>query len=126
MPSFAVDHVQIAIPAGGEDLGRGFFGDLLGLEEIEKPASLQAGGGCWFDLGEVQLHLGIQADFRPSRKAHVALRAEKLDELRERLRGAGCEIRDDEPLDGRARFFTEDPFGNRIEFLESRNRLAAT
>jgi catechol 2,3-dioxygenase-like lactoylglutathione lyase family enzyme len=118
MPAFAIDHVQIAIPPGGEDAGRRFFADLLGLEEIPKPASLRAKGGCWFALGDVQLHLGVEADFRPARKSHVALVTDRLDELHERLSCAGYSIREDEPADGRARFFTDDPFGNRIEFVE--------
>jgi catechol 2,3-dioxygenase-like lactoylglutathione lyase family enzyme len=118
MARFAIDHVQIAIPSGGEILGRRFFGDLLGLKEIPKPTRLRARGGCWFELGDAQLHLGVEDDFRPSGKAHVALRTENLHELRRRLEKAGYEIRDDEPVDGRARFFTHDPFGNRIEFLE--------
>jgi len=118
MARFAIDHVQIAIPEGGEDLGRNFFGDLLELEEIPKPAGLQGRGGCWFDLGGAQLHLGVEADFRPARKAHVAFRTDRLDELRRRLGDAGYHVRDDQPVDGRARFFTDDPFGNRIEFVE--------
>ena len=126
MPGFAIDHVQLAIPAGGEEQGRGFFGGLLRLEEIEKPAHLRANGGCWFDLGDVQLHLGVEADFRPSRKAHLALRTDRLDELGNRLRAAGFDVREDQPVDGRARFFTHDPFGNRIEFLESRNTPETT
>jgi catechol 2,3-dioxygenase-like lactoylglutathione lyase family enzyme len=118
MPGFAIDHVQIAIPPRGEDLGRGFFGDLLGIEEIPKPAHMRARGGCWFDLGDVQIHLGVEAEFRPARKSHVALRTDRLEDLRERLGDAGYPIRDDEPIEGRARFFTDDPFGNRIEFVE--------
>ncbi|MEA3066208.1 MAG: hypothetical protein QOJ27_2669 [Sphingomonadales bacterium] len=118
MARFAIDHIQIAIPAGGEDLGRAFFGELLGLAEIPKPAAMAARGGCWFDLGGTQIHLGAEADFRPARKAHVALRTESLAELGVRLRSAGYEVHDDSPLNGRARFFTHDPFGNRIEFVE--------
>jgi hypothetical protein len=118
MARFAIDHVQIAIPEGGEALGRGFFGDLLGLEEIPKPPELQARGGCWFDLGGAQLHLGVDPDFRPARKAHVALRTDRLDELRRRLGDAGYPVRDDRPVEGLPRFFTDDPFGNRIEFVE--------
>jgi hypothetical protein len=119
MPGFAIDHVQIAIPVGGEDLGRGFFGDLLGLEEIPKPAAMAARGGCWFEIGGgVQIHLGAEADFRAARKAHVGLQTSRLGDLRARLLDAGYETHDDVPIDGRARFFTHDPFGNRIEFLE--------
>ncbi|HEX9965911.1 MAG TPA: VOC family protein [Allosphingosinicella sp.] len=118
MARFAIDHVQIAIPAGGEALGRAFFGELLGLEELPKPPGMQGRGGCWFDLGGAQIHLGVDAGFRPARKAHVALQAPSLDEVRARLRAAGYEIHDDSPVEGRPRFFTHDPFGNRIEFVE--------
>jgi hypothetical protein len=119
MSDFAIDHVQIAIPVGGEELGRGFFGDLLGLEEIPKPESMRGRGGCWFDLGDgIQLHLGAEAEFRPARKAHVALATPCLEAIRTRLSASGHETHDDVPIDGRARFFTFDPFGNRIEFLE--------
>jgi catechol 2,3-dioxygenase-like lactoylglutathione lyase family enzyme len=119
MSGFAIDHVQIAIPLGGEDAGRRFFGGLLGLDEIPKPAAMAARGGCWFDLGGgVQIHLGAEAGFRPARKAHMGLGTPRLEEVRTRLRDAGYETHDDVPIDGRARFFTHDPFGNRIEFLE--------
>jgi catechol 2,3-dioxygenase-like lactoylglutathione lyase family enzyme len=117
MAAFAIDHVQIAIPPGGEDLGRAFFGDVLGLDEIPKPPGLRARGGCWFRLGDVQVHLGVDEDFRPARKAHLALRTDRLEDLRARLIDAGYAARDDEPAGGRPRFFTQDPFGNRIEFL---------
>ena len=113
-----LDHVQVAIPAGGESRARAFFGDILGLPEIAKPAELQARGGCWFQLGDRQLHLGVDPEFRPARKAHIALSVPHLSALRERLSSAGCEIADDVPLGRRARFFSSDPFGNRIEFLE--------
>ena len=118
MRRYAIDHVQIAIPAGGEESGRGFYGGLLGLEEIGKPPEMRGRGGCWFDLGGAQLHLGVDSDFRPARKAHVALRTDGLDDLRARLRDAGCDFREDSPVNGRARFFADDPFGNRIEFVE--------
>ncbi|WP_353217013.1 glyoxalase [Sandarakinorhabdus sp.] len=112
----AIDHVQIAMPIGGEAEARRFFGDLVGLLELPKPAELAARGGCWFELAGAQLHLGVEADFRPARKAHVALRIAGYEPLRERLAIAGCSVQDDEPLNGHARFFTADPFGNRIEF----------
>jgi catechol 2,3-dioxygenase-like lactoylglutathione lyase family enzyme len=118
MPAFAIDHVQIAIPVGGEERARRFFGELLGLDEIAKPPDMAGRGGCWFDLGAAQLHLGADPDFRPAAKAHVALRTARLEELRARLRDAGCETLDDLALDGRDRFFTRDPFGNRLEFVE--------
>ena len=121
MPPLALDHVQIAIPAGGEDQARSFFGELLGLPEIAKPAELEGRGGCWFQLGDRQLHLGVDPQFRPARKAHIALAADDLSALQARLADAGYDIRTDAAIEGGARFFTDDPFGNRIEFLESKN-----
>lgn len=112
-----LDHVQLAIPAGGEAAARGFYAGLLGLCEVEKPATLSP-SGCWFTGGGVNLHIGIDTDFRPARKAHPALLVEGLAALRERLAAAGCVIREDKPLAGYERFFTEDPFGNRIELME--------
>jgi catechol 2,3-dioxygenase-like lactoylglutathione lyase family enzyme len=112
----AIDHVQIAIPAGGEADGRRYFADLLGLTEIAKPPVLAARGGCWFALGELQLHLGVDPDFRAAKKAHIAFRIENLDSLRRQLEAAGFPIRDD-PAQA-LRFFSEDPFGNRMEFIE--------
>ena len=112
-----IDHVQIAMPAGGEAAARAFFGGVLGLIEIPKPVDLAARGGCWFTVGELQIHLGVEADFRAAKKAHVALCTPELAKIRERLAGAGHAIHDDTSVDGRARFFTHDPFGNRIEFM---------
>ena len=114
----ALDHVQVAMPVGGEARARGFFGDLLGLVELPKPADMAARGGCWFQLGERQLHLGAERDFRPAKKAHVALATDRLDALRARIEAAGHATHDDSPVEGRYRFFTEDPFGNRIEFMD--------
>jgi catechol 2,3-dioxygenase-like lactoylglutathione lyase family enzyme len=113
----AIDHVQVAMPAGGEAAARHFFGTLLGLAEIPKPAAMAARGGCWFAVAGQQLHLGVEADFRAAKKAHVALRTDALAELKQRLIGAGHVAHDDAPVDGHARFFTADPFGNRIEFI---------
>ncbi|MEQ1510654.1 MAG: glyoxalase [Sphingopyxis sp.] len=113
----AIDHVQTAMPAGGEDAARGFYGVLLGLLEIAKPADMAGRGGCWFAVGALQLHLGVDPDFRSATKAHVALCVGGLAGLRERLVAAGCVIAEDAPVNGRARFFTHDPFGNRIEFI---------
>jgi catechol 2,3-dioxygenase-like lactoylglutathione lyase family enzyme len=118
MAGFVIDHVQIAIPPGGEDLGRDFFAGVLGLEEIAKPSAKRGRGGCWFDLGGAQLHLGVDRDFHPARKAHVALQTGSLDPLRARLRDCGYEIVDHGPDEGRAGFFSHDPFGNRLEFVE--------
>jgi catechol 2,3-dioxygenase-like lactoylglutathione lyase family enzyme len=113
----AIDHVQIAMPAGGEGAARGFFGDVLGLTEIPKPADMAARGGCWFEVGGLQIHIGVEADFRAAKKAHVALRTNDLVGLRQRLATAGFVLTDDAPVNGHDRFFTADPFGNRIEFV---------
>jgi catechol 2,3-dioxygenase-like lactoylglutathione lyase family enzyme len=114
-----LDHVQIAAPAGCEAAARRFFGELVGLAEIEKPEPLRARGGAWFALGDRQLHVGVEADFEPARKAHAALRLEaaELDELAERLAAAGAPVTWDDGLPGERRFYSEDPWGNRIEFL---------
>ena len=105
------------MPGGGEEQARAFYGALLGLIEIDKPAGLADRGGCWFALGDRALHLGVEADFRPARKAHVAFATDQLDAVRRRLMEAVCAIRPDAPLAGRSRFFTDDPFGNRLEFI---------
>jgi len=112
-----LDHVQLAIPAGGEAQARGFYAGLLGMTEIAKPAQLSP-QGCWFTGGALNLHLGVDRGFAPARKVHPALLVDDLAALRIRLSEAGCEIRDDKQVEGYARFFTEDPFGNRIELME--------
>ena len=114
----ALDHVQLAMPAGGEDLARTFYRDLLGLDEIPKPANLARRGGVWFTAGSLKLHLGVEADFRPARKAHPALLVANLRALLETCGRAGCPPIEDEPLEGFARAYLTDPFGNRIEVLE--------
>lgn len=117
MPEITLDHVQIAAPPGCEEAARHFYGALLGLAEVEKPDSLCARGGVWFAVGEQQLHVGVEEEFRAARKAHPALRmaAEKLDSLAHRLAQAGAVVRWDDDLPGVLRFFSEDPWGNRIE-----------
>lgn len=115
----SLDHVQIAIPMGGETAARRYFGDLIGLSEIPKPAELAQNGGCWFGLGAQQLHIGVEPDFRPATKAHIALSCNALGELRQRLEKAGFAAHDAAPIAGRQRFFSVDPFGNRIEFIAS-------
>ena len=115
---YALDHVQLAMPRNGEAVGRKFYGDLLGLEELAKPANLAARGGLWYACGALQLHLGVDADFHAAKKAHPALRVRNLPELRAALEAAGHAIKlDPEPVAGMDRFFAEDPFGNRIEFV---------
>ena len=114
----AIHHVQIAIPAGGEERARRFYADLLGFEEIPKPANLRGRGGVWFRTGNLDLHLGIAPAFRPATKAHVAFQVAGLDRLRAALSAAGHVPVDDEPLPGFWRCYVDDPFGNRTELLE--------
>ncbi|WP_295632513.1 VOC family protein [Novosphingobium sp.] len=114
----AIDHVQLAMPLGKEDAARAFYVGLLGLVERAKPPALAVRGGCWFESEAVRLHLGVEADFRPARKAHPALLVDGLARLTERLKAAGCTVRDDELLEGFDRIYVDDPFGNRIELLE--------
>ena len=109
------------MPQGREAEARAFYGGVLGLEEMPKPAALAKRGGAWFRSGLVQLHLGVEADFRPAIKAHPALLVDDLDPLLARARAAGVRIMDDEPLPGYARAFIFDPFGNRIELMEPRS-----
>ena len=118
MRLLALDHVQLAMPAGGEAQARAFYQDILGLPEQPKPPGLAARGGCWFERGALKVHLGIDPDFRPAKKAHAAFLVEDLATLRAVLEAAGFATRDDAPLDRFARFYAADPFGNRLEFLE--------
>lgn len=114
-----IDHVQVAAPVGREEQARAFYGGVLGLEELPKPATLAARGGCWFAAGSAQLHVGVEREFAPARKAHPGFVVEDLAALRERLRAAGHEPRDDHELPGLVRFYADDPFGNRLEFREA-------
>ncbi|HEV2363561.1 MAG TPA: VOC family protein [Caulobacteraceae bacterium] len=113
----AVDHVQIAMPAGGEDQARAFYGVLLGLREKPKPPVLAVRGGCWFQGAGAEIHLGVDPDFRPARKAHVAFKVDEIGSFRERARNAGYEVREDDDIEGVDRVFVFDPFGNRLEFV---------
>lgn len=115
----ALDHVQLAMPAGGEDAARVFYSGLLGLPEVPKPPVLAARGGCWFETAAVKLHLGVEADFRPARKAHPALLVDDLAALTARLAAAGIGVTPDDALEGTARCFVADPFGNRIELIQA-------
>lgn len=115
----AIDHVQLAMPKGEEAKARAFYGDVLGMKEIEKPPVLAKRGGCWFASGAVQIHLGVEDDFRPAKKAHPALTAAKGAPLRTRLAAAGYPVIDDDAIPGTARFYTADCFGNRIEIIET-------
>jgi catechol 2,3-dioxygenase-like lactoylglutathione lyase family enzyme len=113
-----VDHVQLAMPAGEEDAARRFYVGLLGLTELEKPEPLRSRGGCWFENDLVKVHLGVEADFRPAKKAHPGLLVDDLATLIARAHAQGVATREDEPLEGYIRVFMNDPFGNRLEFLQ--------
>lgn len=113
-----IDHVQLAAPKGSENEARNFFSGVLGMEEIPKPANLAKRDGVWFKCGTHQLHIGIQEDFIPAKKAHPAFHVEKLEGLRERIIDKGFEVKEDEPLEGAKRFYVDDPFGNRLEFIQ--------
>jgi catechol 2,3-dioxygenase-like lactoylglutathione lyase family enzyme len=115
----ALHHVQLAMPPAREAEAEGFYSGLLRMKRVEKPAHLEKRGGCWFESGETRLHLGVEVDFRPARKAHPALLVEELGSLRRRLEEAGVTVVEDQPLPGFDRFYADDPFGNRIEFLSS-------
>ena len=110
-----LDHVQLAKPAGREADAIAFYHDLLGIPVVAKPAHLAARGGCWFEQGDLKVHLGVEADFRPARKAHPAFIVDDLRSIVRDVTTAGFEVRDDEPLEGFDRAYVSDPFGNRIE-----------
>ena len=110
-----LDHIQIAIPRGGETVSRAFWTGKIGLAEIEKPAPLAGRGGCWFKLGDHELHLGVDDPFNPATKAHPGLLTAEIDALAARL----GDVAWDDALPNRKRFFTTDPFGNRLEFIEA-------
>jgi catechol 2,3-dioxygenase-like lactoylglutathione lyase family enzyme len=114
-----IDHVQLAIPAGGEAACRAFYCGVLGWSEIAKPAGLQARGGLWLVVGDAQVHLGVDPDFRPARKAHPAFATDDLDAIAAALKTAGRAVDWDDAIAGRRRFYTSDPVGNRLEFIAS-------
>ncbi|NQD67328.1 glyoxalase [Bacillus haikouensis] len=113
-----IDHVQLAAPEDCETEARKFYSEIIGLSEIPKPENLQGRGGCWFQFGSQELHIGVQPDFKPATKAHPGLLVEGLDDFRNNLIEKGIQVKEDTPIKGRTRFFVSDPFGNRIEFLE--------
>ena len=114
----AIDHVQVAIPVGGEERARPFYRDLLGLIEQPKPADMARRGGAWFEAGGIKVHLGVEHHFRANTKAHVAFLVDDVAGLGERARAAGFEVKEDGDLPGHERIFVFDPFGNRLEFLK--------
>ena len=118
-PFTALDHVQLAMPKGEEAAARRFYCDVLGMTEIHKPPVLAKRGGCWFASGGVQIHLGVEPDFRPAKKAHPALRCTDYAALTKKLRQAEIELTPDDALPGTVRCYIHDVFGNRIEIIEA-------
>ena len=114
-----LDHVQIAIPAGAEGACRGFYVGVLGMAELEKPPELAKRGGIWVKSGAVEIHLGVEAEFRPARKAHPGIVVADIDALAARLAAAGNAPLWDDAIPGVRRFFAADPLGNRLEFIGS-------
>jgi catechol 2,3-dioxygenase-like lactoylglutathione lyase family enzyme len=113
-----IDHILLAMPPGRERDARAFYQDVLGIPEVAKPPELAARGGCWFGSGELKVHLGVDQQFTPARKAHPAFVVDDLDGLMSTLQQAGYPLTPDAPLDGYDRIFVDDPFGNRIELLQ--------
>ncbi|HZQ17631.1 MAG TPA: VOC family protein [Terriglobales bacterium] len=118
-PFNSIDHVQLAMPQGQEEAARLFYSALLGMREIAKPPELAKRGGCWFESGTVQVHLGVEKDFRPAKKAHPAFICCDYDGLTSKLRSAGVEVNGVDDIPGVRRSHVHDPFGNRIEFIDS-------
>jgi catechol 2,3-dioxygenase-like lactoylglutathione lyase family enzyme len=113
-----LDHVQLAMPAGGEAAATAFYEGVLGIGRVPKPPHLEVRGGCWFEDGSVKVHLGVDPAFTPARKAHAGLLVEDLPALIGALHAAGHPTNDDEPLEGYRRVYVDDPFGNRLELME--------
>ena len=118
MRIYELNHVQLAMPRGAEAEARAFYGEVLGMEEVAKPPHLAARGGVWFSSGAATLHLGVENDFRPAKKAHPGLLVEGLAELVARCEAAGHPPTRDQPLEGYDRVYVADPFGNRVELME--------
>jgi catechol 2,3-dioxygenase-like lactoylglutathione lyase family enzyme len=118
VPVRRIDHVQLAMPPGREAEAARFYEGLLGIRQQPKPPHLAARGGCWFEDGVVKVHLGVEQDFRPARKAHPALIVDGLRALVAALETAGVAVKQDEPLEGYDRVYVDDPFGNRLELME--------
>jgi len=122
MKVVSLDHVQLAKPAGREAEARTFYEGLLGIPELKKPPHLAARGGVWFERGTLKIHLGVDKQFVPARKAHPGLIVEELSGLVAALKAAGVGVTADEPLEGYERVYVDDPFGNRIELMERKPR----
>ncbi|MGG1674441.1 VOC family protein [Neobacillus sp. NRS-1170] len=113
-----IDHVQLAGPKGCEEAAREFFGEILGLTEVEKPEELKKRGGVWFEFGTFQIHIGVEEPFAPAKKAHPAFVVENIEDLKAHFQEKQVDFTSDENLPGASRIHVHDPFGNRMEFLE--------
>ncbi len=118
MSVLRIDHVQLAMPPGEEAAAVAFYQDVLGITHVPKPEHLAARGGCWFEVGELKIHLGVEQEFRPAKKAHPALIVDDVQALAAAIAAAGFRVVDDQPLDGYDRIYADDPFGNRLEFMQ--------
>jgi len=118
-PFTAIDHVQLAMPAGEEQTARNFYSSALGMTEVPKPSELAKRGGCWFQSGSVQIHLEVENNFRAAKKAHPALRCADYDSLMAALRAAGIEVSEAHNIPSVRRCHVHDPFGNRIELIDA-------
>jgi catechol 2,3-dioxygenase-like lactoylglutathione lyase family enzyme len=121
VPIVGIEHVQLAMPPGMEQTAREFYQGLLGIPEVPKPPELAKRGGAWFERGSLKVHLGVEAEFRPAKKAHPALLVTDLEGLVSRLKAHKVHVIDDDPLEGYFRVYIADPFGNRIELMERRD-----
>jgi catechol 2,3-dioxygenase-like lactoylglutathione lyase family enzyme len=115
-----VDHVQLAMPAGGEADAIAFYEGVLGIAHVSKPAHLAVRGGCWFEDGDLKVHLGVDPDFHPATKAHPAFIVDDVRDIAGVVAAAGFAVKEDEPLEGYDRVYVTDPFGNRIELMQPR------
>ena len=114
-----LDHVQLAMPAGGESAAETFYAGVLGFNAVPKPEPMASRGGCWFETGTTSVHLGVDPDFRPAKKAHPALVVHHLGALVAALRAAGIEVRPNPDRPAGAGCYVDDPFGNRIELIDA-------
>jgi len=121
VPVIAIEHVQLAMPAGMEQTAREFYEGLLGIPEVPKPPELAKRGGVWIERGSLKVHIGVEAEFRPAKKAHPALLVTDLEGLVSRLKAHKVRVIDDDPFEGYFRVYIADPFGNRIELMEPRD-----
>ncbi|MGN7480580.1 VOC family protein [Priestia megaterium] len=116
-----IDHIQLAASPNSESEARHFFGTVLGLTEVEKPESLKKRGGVWFEFGSYQLHIGVEPAFSPAKKAHPGFHVKNLPAFKDHLASFGISFIEDKNITGVERIYVDDPFGNRMEFLEKVN-----